>query len=120
MHKQVFKKGHNSVRKGPTKNSSLNPQHTMDDNHRKSSRLSTENCWKEFANGWKDRWTDVPTLHIVSYFAGRDTFMSLHKLIITLFLSPKKTFYEFFNSFYAIYKPISSKCGLGWTAFAIT
>jgi len=35
MHKQVFKKGHNSVRKGPTKNSSLNPQHTMDDNHRK-------------------------------------------------------------------------------------
>jgi len=29
--------------------------------------------------------TDVPTLHIVSYFAGTDAFMSLHK-------TPKKHF----------------------------
>ena len=40
--------------------------------------------------------------------------MSLHKpsLIITLFLTPKKTFYEFTNSFHAKYKPLSSKCWL--------
>ena len=34
--------------------------------------------------GWMDEWMDVPTLHIVSYFAGTDAFMSLHKPIITL------------------------------------
>jgi len=40
--------------------------------------------------------------------------MSLHKpsLIITLFLTSKKTFYEFTNSFHAKYKPLSSKCWL--------
>ena len=38
---------------------------------------------------------DVPTLHIVSYFACKDVFMSLHKPIVTLFLTPKKHFYEF-------------------------
>ena len=43
-------------------------------------------------NGGTDEWTDMPTLHIVSYFAGTDAFMSLHKSIITLFLTPKKTF----------------------------
>jgi len=32
---------------------------------------------------------DMPTLHIVSYFAGTDAFMSLHKPIITLYLTPK-------------------------------
>jgi len=44
---------------------------------------------------FKDRRTDVPTLHIVSYFlyivsyfAGTDVFMSLHKPIITLSLIP--------------------------------
>jgi len=36
--------------------------------------------------GWMDEWMDVPTLHIVSYFAGTDAFMSLHKPIITLTL----------------------------------
>ena len=56
---------------------------------------------------------DVPTLHIVSYFAGTDVFMSLHKPIKNLFLTPKKTFYEFTNSFHAKYKPIISKCWLG-------
>jgi len=34
--------------------------------------------------------TDVPTLNIVSCFAGTDAFMSLHKPITTLFLTPKK------------------------------
>ena len=58
---------------------------------------------------------NVPTLHIVSYFAGTDAFMSLHKSIITLFLTPKKTFYEFTNNFHAKYKPIRSKCWLEWT-----
>ena len=65
--------------------------------------------------GGTDERTDVPTLHIVSYFAGTDAFMSLHKPIITLFLTPKKTFYEFTNSFHAKYKPINSKCWLGRT-----
>jgi len=37
--------------------------------------------------GWMDEWMDVPTLHIVSYFAGTDAFMSLHKPIITLTLT---------------------------------
>ena len=41
------------------------------------------------AGGRSVRRTDVPTLHIVSYFAGTDAFMSLHKLIITLFITPK-------------------------------
>jgi len=40
--------------------------------------------------------------------------MSLHKPIITLFLTPKNSFYEFTNSFHAKYKPISSK-KLAWT-----
>ena len=66
-----------------------------------------------------DRRMNVPTLHIVSYFAGTDAFMSLHKSIITLFLTPKKTFQEFTNSFHAKYKPISSKCWLGWTVKVI-
>ena len=62
-----------------------------------------------------DEWTDVPTMHSVSYFAGTDAFMSLHKPIITLFLPTQKNFYEFTISFHAIYKPISSKCWLGRT-----
>ena len=65
--------------------------------------------------GGTDERTDVPTLHIVSYFAGTDAFMSLHKPIITLFLTPYKTFYEITNSFHAKYKPLSSKCWLGPT-----
>ena len=63
-----------------------------------------------------DRQMDVTTLHIVSYFADTDVFMNLHKPIITLFLTPKKLFYEFTNSFHAKYKPISSKCCLRRTA----
>ena len=51
--------------------------------------------------GWMDEWMDVPTLHIVSYFAGTDAFMSLHKPLITLFQTPKSPFYEFTNSFHA-------------------
>ena len=54
--------------------------------------------------------TDMPTLHIVSYFAGKVVFMSLHKPIITLFLTPKNP-YEFANSFHAKYTPISSNAG---------
>ena len=53
--------------------------------------------------GWTE--TDVPTLHSTSYFADTDAFMSLHKPIITLFLTPKIPFYEFTNSFHAIYEP---------------
>ena len=62
----------------------------------------------------------MPTLHIVSYFAGTDVFMSLHEPIITLFLTPKNTFYEFTNRFHAKYKPISSKSWLGQTDNAVT
>jgi len=40
--------------------------------------------------GWTE--TDVPTLHSMSYFADTDGFMSLHKPIITLFLTPKIPF----------------------------
>jgi len=40
--------------------------------------------------GWTE--TDVPTLHSMSYFADTDAFMSLHKPIITLFLTPKIPF----------------------------
>ena len=43
----------------------------------------------------------MPTLHIVSYFAGTDAFMSLHKHLITLFQTPKSPFYELTNSFHA-------------------
>jgi len=41
--------------------------------------------------GWMDEWMDVLTLHIVSYFAGTDAFMSLHKpitLTLTLMSLP--------------------------------
>ena len=51
--------------------------------------------------------TEMLTLHIVSSFAGTDALMSLHKPIITIFLTHKKRFYEFTNSFQAKYKPIS-------------
>ena len=57
----------------------------------------------------------MPTLRIVSYLVGTDAFMSLHKPIITLFLTPKISFYEFTNSFHAKYKPISFKCWPGRT-----
>ena len=36
---------------------------------------------KLFARQGTDRGTDVPTLHIVSYLAGTDAFMSLQKPI---------------------------------------
>ena len=71
------------------------------------------------AGGRSIRRTDVPTLHIVSYFAGTDAFMSLHKPIITLFLTLKYPFYEFTNSFHSKYKPISSKCWLGRTKWRL-
>ena len=63
-----------------------------------------------------DKIRDGRTLHIESHFAGTDVFMSLHKPIGTLFLTPNNSFYEFTNSFHAKYKPIiSSKCWLGRT-----
>ena len=60
-----------------------------------------------WTDGWTDGRTDVPTLHIVNYFVDTDALMSLHKPIITLFLTPKTPFYEFTNIFQAKCKPIS-------------
>ena len=58
----------------------------------------------------------LANVHIVSYFASTDVFMSIHKPIITLTLLP---FHEITNRFHAKYLPISSKCWLrrtdGWT-----
>ena len=41
----------------------------------------------EWMDGWMDGQMNMPTLHIVSYFAGTDSFMRLNKPIITLFLT---------------------------------
>ena len=68
----------------------------------------------------RTRQTYIPTLHIVSYSAGTNVFRSLHKPIITFFITPKNPFYEFTNSFHAKYKPISSKCWLVRTDKAAT
>ena len=59
---------------------------------------------------YMDEWQNVPTLHIVIYFAGTAVFMSFN-----INQQKHNTYYELSNIIHAKLKPISSKCCLGQT-----